>query len=393
MNFRFVDTVEAMHEAIADLRIGLARDPRLALDTEFVREKSYIPWLELVQLATSDGRIVMIDTRALDGQLAPLGQLLDDKGVLKLVHAIGQDAEILHTHLGIVLEPVFDTQIASAFIGHALQTGYGKLVQSELGINLPKGDAMSDWSRRPFARQMLEYAANDVAHLHNLHDRIAPTLKTRGRESWADEIMTQTVRSMTGIVPPDELWRKVGGGRNTLSRRELSVLRELCIWREDEARDRNKPPRTVMKDEVLIELARRAPSTTRAVLDLRSVPPGLGERRAQEIVDAVKAGKAVPPEQQPSVELSPGLDDQGAALFELLSAVIRVRSIEADLPPSMIASSETLRNLAAIRRVEAVETLLPGWRGQIAGDDLRDAIAGRLSVAWSPEQGKLVLRK
>jgi ribonuclease D len=393
MNFRFVDSVDALQHALAEVRESLSRDPRLALDTEFVRERSYRPWLELVQLATSDGRIVLIDTRVLDGKLASLGQLLDDKSILKLVHAIGQDAEILHTHLGVVLEPVFDTQIASAFVGYALQTGYGKLVQSELGINLPKGDAMSDWSRRPLAGAMLDYAANDVAHLHKLHDRIGATLKSREREAWADEITAQTIRSMTGIVPPDELWRKVGGGRNTLSRKELSILRELCIWREEEARTRNKPPRSVMKDEVLVELARRAPATTRAVLDLRSVPPGLGERRAHEIVDAVKAGRAVPPDQQPAVELSPGLDDQGAALFELLSAVIRVRSIEADLPPSMIASSETLRNLAAIRRVDAVGTLVPGWRGQIAGDDLRDAIAGRLSVAWSPDQGKLVLRR
>jgi ribonuclease D len=248
MDFRFVDTTEHLIDAISALRVSLAQDPRLALDTEFVREKSYTPWLELVQLATADGQIVMIDTRTLDGKLAPLGALLGDASILKLVHAIGQDAEILHTHLGIVLEPVFDTQVASAFVGYGLQTGYGKLVQSELGINLAKGDAMSDWSRRPISGTMLEYAANDVAHLHRMHDQLGSALKQRKREAWANEITMQTVRSMTGIVPPDELWRKVGGGRNTLSRRELSVLRELCIWREDEARARNKPPRTVMKD-------------------------------------------------------------------------------------------------------------------------------------------------
>ncbi len=392
MTYRFVSAPADLDSALKGLGSALAKDPRLAVDTEFVREKSYTPWLELVQLATSDGQIVLIDTRTLDGKLAPLGALLGDPGILKIAHAIGQDAEILHVHLGVALEPVFDTQVASSFAGQALQVGYGKLVQSTLGVALSKGDTMSDWSKRPIAPSLQDYAAADVEHLHALHDRLSAELKRRGREAWAHDFTAQIVRSMTATVEPDAMWRKVGG-RQSLNRRELSVLRELSIWRDDAARERDKPLRSIVKDEVLVELARRSPVTTRAVLDLRSVPQGLGERRAQEIVDCVKAGRAVPPDQQPVPEQGVMLDDQGGALYELLSAVVRVRAIEADLPPSLLASADALRYVAATRDPEIDSPLFQGWRNELVGDVLRDALAGRISVGWDTGANQLTLRR
>ncbi len=192
------------------------------------------------------------------------------------------------------------------------------------------------------------------------------------------------------------MWRRVGG-RAGLDSRGLAVLRELAVWRDQEARRRNKPRRTVMKDDALVEIARRVPRSASAVLALRGIPPNLGERSAESIAERVGQGLAVPERDRPRIEFAPPLDEQGAALVELLSAVVRARALEENLPPSLLANQEDLRALAARRHfssrdaLESASPLFSGWRGELIGDILRDVLAGRLGVRWDAEKGRLTL--
>jgi ribonuclease D len=392
LNYILVNTPSALATSVDAMRTVLARDNRLAIDTEFVGEKSYEPLLELIQVATADGAIHLMDARALQGALDPLAQVFNDPGVLKLMHAAGQDVGILQSWMGVYATPLFDVQVAAAFVGHPLQVGYGKLVAAELKARLPKDEGVSDWTRRPFPPAMLEYAAADVEHLHVLHDKLTHKLNRNGRTDWAREATEQLLESHTRKWGQDDLWRRVNG-RQSLSRRELAILRELSIWRDEDARERNRPRRSVMKDEVLIELARRAPDSVRAMHNLRSIPPNLGERRMQEVVDAVKTAKALHTEQLPETEQSVQLDDQGAALYELLSAVVRIRAIETDLPAQLLAPSDALRQAAADRALATDNMLAIGWRGELLGADLSHALAGKSALAWDAAEGRLVIRE
>lgn len=387
-----------MDALAARLRAALATDPRLAFDTEFIRERTYSPVLEIVQVAARDtegGEIIaVIDVPALSGELGELGALLLDSSVLKIVHAGGQDIEILTALLGEMPAPIFDTQVAAAFAGYSLQTGYGALVQAQLNVRLSKEEGFADWSRRPLTPAMLDYAENDVRYLHALHDQLSAALDKRGRTVWAEEQTRRILSAAAEEAPPEELWRRVSG-KNYLDDKSLAVLRELAMWRDEEARRRDKPRRTVVKDDALIEVAKRTPQTGGELLALRGVPPNLGERAAAQMAERVKIGLAVPKGERPYLESSPPLDDQGAALAELLAAVVRARALEVGLPPSLLAGGEDLRALAvAVRRRDRnafTGALFEGWRGEIIGSNLQAVVEGRLAVAWNPQKGRLNL--
>ncbi len=373
------------------LQPALAADPRLAFDTEFIRERTYKPVLEIIQVSTADGFIAILDVPALKGELGIMRDLFLDPSVVKILHAGGQDMEILASHLGAPPTPVYDTQVAAAFAGYSLQTGYGALVQALLGVRLAKDEGFADWSRRPLSPAMRDYAENDVRYLHTLHDKLSAILEKRGRTGWASDQMLRSLLAGTEELPPEELWRKVGG-KNVLDGRGLAILRELAAWRDAEARRRDKPRRSVVKDDFLIEIARRAATDTHAIQTLRSAPPNLGEKNAQTLADTVRKGLDVPPEDRPQADQSQPLDEQGSVLQEMLNTVVRLRAVEENLPPSLLASGDDLRALASERASpDFGGNLFAGWRGELVGKPLRDLLEGRLSIGYDPKRRRVVL--
>lgn len=392
MPHTLIDTPAMLQQACDSFASTLQHDHRIALDTEFVGEQTYEPQLMLIQLAAPDGQIALIDPQRLMGQLGPLAELLNTPGLLKIMHAGGQDVPILKTALGAINGPWFDTQIAAAYVGYPLQVGYVRLIESEVGARLARDESLSDWGRRPIPESMLAYAADDVRHLHAAHARLAERLAGLGRGEWVAEATEDMVRGVSERVAPEDLWRKLARGTG-LNGRELAVLKSLCIWRNEEADRRNKPRRSVMRDEALIELSRRAPKTMAALMNLRSLPNNLGERQAVALVQRIQQAQATPPNERPVMDTaSVELDDHAKALNELLSAILRIRAIEADIAPGLIASADALRRLAATARAGDVATLFPGWRGALIGEDFRLALNGQLSVAWDPALGRMVCK-
>ncbi len=185
------------------------------------------------------------------------------------------------------------------------------------------------------------------------------------------------------------------GGKNLLDGRGLAVLRELAEWRDGEAQRRDRPRRTVAKDEALIEVAKRLPQSADAVLALRGGPPNLGERPANEIVHAVRRGIAVPDSERPKPEAALVLDDQGAVLLELLSAVVRARALDEQLPAALLAPGDDLRSLVAKRRKPDTwgdHPLMTGWRGELLAPLLRGILTGEQTVAWDAKGNRLTVR-
>ena len=367
-------------------------DRRIAIDTEFIRERTYSPVLEMVQIASPSGHIALLDVPAI-GDLSALWDFLDDDTLLKIVHAGNQDVEIITLVRGRpIAGPWFDTQVAGSFLGLGLQAGYGGIVHQILHVKLDKEEGFSDWSRRPFTESMLDYAAGDVHYLHVLEDWLGEKLLLRGRETWASDQTKRILESSAEQTPVEDLWLRIGGKHN-LDATGLAILRELTIWRDTEAKRRDKPRRNVIKDDPLLEIAKRKPRTPKSIGELRSMPPNSGERLLSELYSCVQRGLAVPKAQCPKFHFPPVLDEQGSALLELFAAIVKVRSLDTDLPPSLLAPSDDLRQLASTRTNPSPENpLFLGWRQDLIGHWLHACVEGRLYVCWDVELGQIKLQ-
>ena len=194
----------------------------VAVDTEFLRERTYHPRLCLVQVATPE-ESVAIDPIALD-DLAPLADLLANERVIKVFHACPQDMEVLLQSLGVLPAPIFDTQVAAAFLGERLQTSYNGLVHAFLGISLPKSESLTDWSRRPLTEKQLEYALDDVRYLIQAYHVMVERLQRLGRLSWVlDEIRPLAERAHYE-VDRRQVYKRVKRV-SSCTRRQLGVAR------------------------------------------------------------------------------------------------------------------------------------------------------------------------
>ncbi|MGH2541220.1 MAG: ribonuclease D [Ardenticatenaceae bacterium] len=364
--------------------------PRLAVDTEFVRDRQYYPQLEIIQLRTDDVQAV-VDYRAL-GTLAPLSQVLSDPGTTKVFHAGGQDLEIFFNLTGSVPAPLFDTQVAAAMVGLGAQVGYARLVESLLGVSLKKSETLTDWSRRPLSNAQIEYALDDVRYLLPLHEALQRRLEALGRERWLEaEWEAMADPDAYRRVPPRDAYRRVQSV-NRLRHHELPVLRELAEWREQDAIRRDRAPSLIVRDNVLFELARRAPRTIEALSEIRGLHPREIERSGESMLAAIRRGKAVPRGEWPRLPERIALSDQESALVSLMQAWLRARADEAEIAVNYLATSSELQELVTSTPEErATLGVLRGWRGRLVGTDLLALMEGRAHLVWDPATRQLRL--
>ena len=264
-----------------------AQSDYIAVDTEFIRDKTYWPRLCLVQVA-SDDEALAIDTLAPGIDLEPLFELMVRPGVLKVFHAARQDVEIFDYLSGRIPTPIFDTQVAAMVCGFGDSVGYDKLVQALTRQHIDKSLRFTDWSRRPLAKRMLDYALSDVIHLRPVYEKLAAEVAEAGRASWLDEEMAVLTDPATYRQDPAEAWHRVK--TRIRKPRQLAVLRALAAWREETARSRDVPRVRVMRDEALNDIAVHEPKAVEELSALRSVRPDqLGEKRARELLEVVAA--------------------------------------------------------------------------------------------------------
>jgi ribonuclease D len=361
-------------EALAAAAGRWAAAPALALDTEFVRERTYFPRLGLVQVADG-GAVYLLDPLAVE-DLSPLA-LACRSSALKVVHAASEDVEVLHRALGTVPAPLFDTQVAAGLAGIGTSMSYQRLVAAVLGVELPKGETRTNWLARPLSPAQLAYAGEDVAHLLPLHQRLERDLVALGRLGWALEDSAALLDVSRLDVDPDLAYLRVrGGGR--LTRRQLGVLRALAAWRDREARRRDLPRGFVLRDEALRNLAIRQPVATE---DLRRVPgidPQLAARDSPAWFELIQGALSLAPADLPPEPWRPPASAAARDLDRRLRAVVQERAAALALPPELLAPRRAID--ATLRSaLTDPEPRLPrdlgGWRREVVGVALLAAAA------------------
>jgi len=353
-------------EALASAAERLAAAPRIALDTEFMRERTYYAELAFVQLADAD-EVTLVDPLAgLDR--SRLAALLGVPGQVKVLHAARQDIEVLLPLTGAPLGPVLDTQLAAALIGAPAQVGYGDLIASELGLALDKSQARTDWTRRPLSPAQLQYACEDVRWLLPLAARLEERLAALGRLAWFQEDSARLADPALYRTSPADAWQRFKACE-TLPPREQLRLRALAAWREARAMRRNLPRGWVLADEALRALARAAPKTPAAIAALNVMAPGAVEKLAAEMLAALAAAEAEPLDGivQRRDERPP---PEERARLERLGAALKAVAKELKVAPEVLATQRDLRRIVRGERVDAV---LTGWRCAVLGNPLAQA--------------------
>lgn len=356
---RYVDT----EEGLLALCGTLAGQPWLALDTEFMREDTYYPRLCLLQIAIP-GTVACIDPLALP-RLDPLLEVLYRPSVTKVLHACHQDMEIFYHLCGRLPAPVFDTQIAAPLLGLPPQASYARLVEEMLGERLDKAHTRTDWSRRPLSAEQLAYAADDVRFLGPLYLALRARLEAAGRLAWPDQDFAAACEPQRYCGLPEEAWQRVRGTQR-MSGRQLAVLRALAAWREQAARRADRPRGWLLRDEVMIELACRAPADKAELEGLRGIGRPTVARYGEELLAAIAEGSRAP-EIAPARGRPPPLSESEEALFTAMSALVKERAGQYGLDPAVLASRNDLIDLI---RGRGSCRLLAGWRRPAVGEEL-----------------------
>lgn len=373
MHAQFIDSPERL----ASLCERLRGHPWLAIDTEFIREKSYYPQLCLIQVATTEV-VACIDPLALP-DLDPFLDLVFDPGVTKILHAARQDLEILLHLRGELPRPIFDTQIAATVLGYGDQIGYGNLVKEGLDIDLEKGYARTDWFQRPLDPDQILYAADDVRHLGALYETLLEQLTARGRLEWLAEDFAALTDPRCYVTPPEEAWLRIKGV-GKLKGVQLAVARALAAWREREAIAQDKPRRWLLKDELLLDLARLMPENRSRLERLRGLEKGSLDRYGAHWVSLIAAARKEPRDQWPLLEQGERLTPRQEAVLDLMGAVLQQTAAEHGISPSAIAGR---RHLEQLLLGNGDTPLTRGWRGALVGETLLSLLEGRLHISVS----------
>lgn len=364
------------------LAVHLREHGWFALDTEFIREKTYWPKLCLIQVATPR-RLACVDPLACES-LEPLLAVLDDRAVTKVLHAADQDLETFHHLSGRMPQPLFDTQIAAPLLGHPEQAGYARLVESVLGVKLSKGHARTDWTERPLPADALAYAADDVRYLVPLYESLHAGLAERGRLEWLADDFNALADPARFQRPPADAWQRLKGFER-LSSASRAVAAALAEWRERSAREQDRPRGHILRDDALMDIARTLPSDRNGLDRLRSLRDNVAARHGERLLELVAAARE---QQPPPVDApnrnGPDLDAAGEALADALSALVRLRAAEEDLNPNSIA---TRRELARIAAGETVHKVLAGWRGRLIGGEIEAFMSGETGLYRDPVNG------
>ena len=356
----------------------------IAVDTEFVRDKTYYPKLCLIQIA-SPTTLACIDPIALQ-DLSALKPILSNPAQVKVFHAARQDLEILYSELGVMPDPIFDTQLAATLLGLGEQIGYGNLVKAYLNINLAKQHARADWEQRPLNTEQLEYAADDVRYLIQMYPRILADLDKHGRRDWLRDDFSELADPALYQVELDEQWQRVSGNQK-LRRKQLAVLQELCIWREQTAMAKDKPRKWILADNLLIAIAMQTPDNMSKLSKIRGLIETTINKQGSAIINAVKKALAKPEEQWPQPRKRRQLDKNQDATIDALMAIAKLKALEHSITISAIVTRNELEKLLLD---EKHLPILTGWRYNLVGKSLVQFIESNVSLSY--HQGELVIK-
>ena len=352
-------------DALTAFAESIAHQPEIALDTEFMREKTYRAELCLVQIACGE-TAVCIDPIALP-DLTVLVPALTGQSCVKIMHAARQDLEVMLPAVGLV-QPVFDTQIAAALAGFPAQIGYAELARRILGVDLAKAHTRTDWTRRPLSAEQQKYALDDVRHLLPLRASLLATLGAKGRLAWLEEDLLALANADALRVAPEEAWKKVKGLPG-LDESRQRLAQAVAAWRERRAIERNRPRGWILDDLSLREIVLRLPRSLDALGALPEMPESVVRKCGEELLALVRdAGIGEPAPPLPRRERP---DPSQLATVKRLAEIASAVAGELEIGAEVLATRRELEKLAAGRQDV---NLLRGWRADVIGKKLLSAL-------------------
>ena len=355
----------------------LAACPQIGFDTEFVGEDTYHPSLCLVQVAAAD-RLFLIDPLTC-GPLDAFWRLVVDPGRVAVVHAGREEVRLCRLATGRTPGDLFDLQIAAGLTGLAYPLGHGALVNQVLGVHLAKGETLTEWRSRPLTPEQVRYAFDDVRYLLPLWEKLSAKLGRLGRLGWVREDCARLAQNAAPEEPAAEKWRKLRG-LGSLDRRRLAVARALYQWREQVAARTNRPTRTIVRDDLIVEIARRSPTRAKDLEVMRGLP----RRDHEAILKAVESARALPPEEWPAAAGREQDPPQLGLVANVLSAVLGDLAARRRLAPNLVASGNDVKLLVKARLAGGPppeeSQLSRGWRAEHVLPDLLAVLDGRRRV-------------
>ncbi|MGZ8162317.1 MAG: ribonuclease D, partial [Methylobacter sp.] len=348
-------------DQLAKLCAQIEKEPWLALDTEFLREKTYYPKFCLLQIATPEW-VACIDPLALP-KLDSLFEALYNPSIVKIFHSCRQDLEIFYQLTGKLPAPVFDTQIAAPLLGFQENPGYAMLVSSLLNVNLNKAHTRADWSKRPLTDEQIQYAADDVIYLCKIYQIMSSKLIELGRIDWLMQDFAELANPNLYEVIPEKAWLKIRG-KNKLTGKQLSIVQALAEWREKAAQSENRPKSWLLRDELLFDLAKLQPETVSQLVNVRGINERVINRYGQELCQLITAAKNRAPMPLNEKGRPAKKTQQQEAILDILTALVRIRAEENSLNPIILATRKDLEVLLFNDDDEC--PLLHGWRFKMA---------------------------
>jgi ribonuclease D len=358
----------------------------IAIDTEFMRDKTYWPQLCLVQIAGPE-EAAAIDSLAPGIDLAPLFELMADTNVTKVFHAARQDVEIFFHLTGKIPVPLVDTQVAAMVCGFGDSVSYETLAGKLANARIDKSSRFTDWAQRPLTDRQLQYALSDVTHLRPAWEHLERRLAKTGRGDWVAEEMAVLTSPRTYQMEPAESWRRIKF-RNDRPR-AIAILREVAAWREEEAQKRDLPRGRIVKDETLCEIAAHAPRNADDLARCRGFSRAQAEnRQGQAILAAVKRGLDLPSDELPAIPPRRDLPAGLGPVIELLRVLLKMRCEDHEVAQKLVASADDLELIAADDQADV--PALSGWRREIFGADALALKHGRLALTTVGRRVKVV---
>lgn len=375
MNIQYIDRPEQLPALCEQIN----REPWIALDTEFLREKTYYPKFCLLQIA-APGWVACVDPLAIN-DLSPLLDAIYNPAIIKVLHSCRQDLEIFYQITGKVPAPIFDTQIAAPLLGFQENPGYAMLVSSFLNINLSKAHTRTDWTVRPLSEDQIQYAADDVIYLCKIYTLMCEQLGKLGRLDWLESDFALLNNPELYQLSPENAWFKIRG-KNKLTGRQLSILQTLSEWRERTAQQENKPRNWLFPDDMLLELAKLQPVTIGELAKIRNINERNVNRYGKVICELIAAARERPPKPLSDKDQPFKKTQQTEAVLDVLGAVVRIRAEENSLNPIILATRKDLEQLL-FGDEECL--LLHGWRYNMAGKELQGLLSGDYALSLTSE--------
>jgi ribonuclease D len=366
---------------LKDFCASIASAGAVAFDTEFVSEDTYRPDLCLLQIAAG-GRLAVVDTHAID-DISPYWRLIAEPGRETIFHAGREEFRFCKAAIGARPHQLLDVQIAAALVGLEYPAAYGTLISKLLGKTLSKGETRTDWRRRPLSENQLTYALQDVLYLEQIRNLLVSQIEKLGRRDWLQTEMLAWQQQVED-AESGERWRRVSG-ISGMSSRSLAILRELWHWREEEARRRNLPPKRVLRDDLLVELAKRGTADPKRISAVRGLERGDIQRHMPKLAACIESALALPESEYPRHHRGASLS-QLTLIGQFLSTALGSICRAAEVAPSLVGTAQDVRELIAFRlglddyADDEAPHLATGWRAEVVGQVIEDLLSGKLSI-------------